>query len=305
MGHTLLKNLEKLSSNIKIDEPMSLHTSFKVGGPADFFITPKSIKELANIYKFCKKENIPAFVMGKGTNILVSDKGIRGVVIRVGDNLSNFTFKENMLDAEAGVDLAVISKAAAEKNLAGLEFSCGIPGSLGGAVIMNAGAYGGEIKDILVNTTYMNENGDIEKISTKDHKFRYRSSVLQERKGIVLKSQLKLFEGKKENIEKTMEELTYLRKTKQPLDKPSAGSVFKRPEGYYAGKLIEDSNLKGFQIGGAQVSNLHCGFIINKGNASSDDIINLINHIKGTVQDKFGVYLETEVKIVGEFASTY
>lgn len=305
MNQIILKELQNISKNVKINEPMLNHTSFKVGGFADLFITPKSIDELVKVYKFLKRENIHIFIMGKGTNILVSDNGIRGAVIKISDNLSNFCVKENVIEAEAGIELSILSKAASEKSLSGLEFSCGIPGTLGGAVIMNAGAYGGEIKDILINTTYMNENGEIEEILLEGHKFKYRSSTLQDKKGIVLKSKLKLFKEDKEKIEKTMEELTYLRRMKQPLDRPSAGSVFKRPEGYYAGKLIEDSNLKGFQIGDAQVSTLHCGFIINRGKASSNDIINLINHIKGTVHNKFGVNLETEVKIVGDFSSTY
>jgi len=286
--------------NVKLDEPMKNHTSFKVGGPADIFVTPISFLQLSQIIKFCKSENVPVFVMGNGTNLIVRDKGIRGVVIKIYDNLNEFTVKDDIITACAGVLLSEISKVAYENGLSGLEFASGIPGTLGGAVAMNAGAYGGEMKDVVVETEFMDSDGEIKVIRNDEHQFGYRTSFILKNSGIVIKSSMKLKKGNKEEIKALMDDLTQRRQDKQPLEMPSAGSVFKRPEGYFAGKLIEDCGLRGYRIGGAEVSGKHCGFIVNIGNAKAKDILDLIEHIQNTVKMKFGVEMQTEVRIVGE-----
>lgn len=286
--------------NIKLDEPMKNHTSFKVGGLADILVTPVSVMQLSEILKLCKNENVPIFVMGNGTNLIVRDKGIRGVVIKVYDNLNEFTVKDDIITAYAGILLSKISSAACKKGLSGLEFASGIPGTLGGAVTMNAGAYGGEMKDVIIETQYMDRDGELKVIRNEEHQFGYRTSLIQKHSGIVIRSSMKLKKGKTEEIKALMAEFTKRRKDKQPLEMPSAGSVFKRPEGYFAGKLIEDCGLRGYRIGGAEVSNKHCGFIVNSGNAEAKDILNLITHIQSTVKMKFGIDMQTEVRIVGE-----
>ncbi|WP_265444020.1 UDP-N-acetylmuramate dehydrogenase [Acetivibrio straminisolvens] len=288
------------SENVKLDEPMKNHTSFKVGGPADILVTPVSVLQLSQLMKFCKSENVPVFVMGNGTNLIVKDKGIRGVVIKIYDNLNEFTVKDDIITAYAGVLLSKISMAAYENGLAGLEFASGIPGTLGGAVAMNAGAYGGEMKDVIIETEFMDRDGEIRVIRNDEHQFGYRTSLIQKLSGIVIKSSMKLKKGNKEEIKALMDDLTKRRQDKQPLEMPSAGSVFKRPEGYFAGKLIEDCGLRGYRIGGAEVSNKHCGFIVNSGNAKAKDILDLIQYIQNTVKMKFGVEMQTEVRIVGE-----
>lgn len=286
--------------NIKIDEPMRYHTSFKVGGPADLLVAPASSEELSRIIKYCKKEDVPIFVMGNGTNLLVTDKGIRGVVVKIFDNFNKYTVKDNVIEAYGGALLSSVSKAALKNELTGLEFASGIPGTIGGAVAMNAGAYGGEMKDVVVETEYMDKDGEVRLIKGEEHEFAYRTSFIQKQHGIVLKSRLRLKAGNRSEIEKLMEDLTYRRRDKQPLEMPSAGSVFKRPEGYFAGKLIEDCGLRGYSIGGAQVSFKHCGFIVNNGNADSRDVLNLVKFIQERVKEKFGVELLTEIRIIGE-----
>ncbi|MCR4437005.1 MAG: UDP-N-acetylmuramate dehydrogenase [Clostridiales bacterium] len=286
--------------NLKINEPMKNHTSFKVGGPADLLVTPANAGQILKILEICKDQEIPFLVMGNGTNLVVRDKGFRGVAIKIFDRFGKYSVNNNILEAEAGILLSKLSNIALRHGLTGLEFASGIPGTLGGAVVMNAGAYGGEMKNVVVKTEYIDLNGNIKTITHDQHRFGYRTSIFQEEGGVVLKSQIKLGQGIKEEIEASMEELARKRKEKQPLHMPSAGSVFKRPEGYYAGKLIEDCGMKGFRIGGAEVSTLHCGFIVNTGNASASDVIRLIQHIQNAVKMKFGVELETEVRIVGE-----
>ncbi|NLC68965.1 MAG: UDP-N-acetylmuramate dehydrogenase [Clostridiaceae bacterium] len=279
---------------------MKSHTSFKIGGPADILVTPGSIPMLKEIVDLCRKEKIRYFIMGNGTNLLVRDKGIRGVVIKTAEKLKGFLVDDNCIEAEAGILLSELALIAMENELSGLEFAHGIPGTLGGAVTMNAGAYGGEMKDVVVKTLYMTRDGEIKTLENEQHGFGYRTSLIQEEKGIVLKSRVKLAGGDKEKIREKIEYLAEKRKQAQPLDMPSAGSIFKRPPGYYTGPLIDGCGLKGFRIGGAQVSMKHCGFIVNTGDASARDVIDVINHIKGTVKNKYGVELETEVKIVGE-----
>ena len=286
--------------NVKLDAPMKEHTSFKVGGPADILVFPKDRDVLGRIIKTCKIHEIPFFVFGNGSNLIVRDKGIRGVVIKLFDNFAEYSVEGDRIEASAGMLLSKLSKIALEQELSGLEFAEGIPGTLGGAVTMNAGAYGGEMKDIVFKTEFMDANGDVGVLEGTQHQFGYRTSYIQKEKCIVLTSQIQLKKGNKTEIHKRMNECAEKRKDKQPLEMPSAGSVFKRPEGYFTGKLVEDCGLKGHRIGGAEVSGKHCGFIVNVGNATSEDILCLIKHIQDNVKMKFGVALQTEVRIVGE-----
>lgn len=282
------------------DEPLKNHTSMKCGGPADFLLTPCSIESLREVIEFCSAENLPIFVMGNGTNLIVRDKGIRGVVVKLSEKFSQYTVKDNIIEAEAGIFVSKLARIALENELTGMEFAEGIPGTLGGAVTMNAGAYGGEMSDIVIRTHYLDNQNNINIIEGKQHKFGKRTSFIQQDGGIVLKSEILLKKGNKDEIKTLMESFKNQRREKQPLELPSAGSIFKRPEGFFAGKLIQDCGLRGYRIGGAEVSCKHCGFIVNADNASSADIINLIEYIQEKVKEKFGVTLQTEVKIVGE-----
>lgn len=286
--------------NIEIDAPMRNHTSFRIGGPADILVTPQDDSQLAKTLALCRKTDVPVFVMGNGTNLLVRDKGIRGVVIKLCDNFSRYKVEDDTITASAGILLSKVADIALEHGLAGLEFASGIPGTLGGAVFMNAGAYGGEMKDVVVKTEYMDNEGEIRHICGPEHEFGYRSSIIQKKGGIILRSQIKLHKGDRLEIKARMDDLNSRRKDKQPLEMPSAGSVFKRPEGYYAGKLIQDCGLKGYRIGGAEVSSKHCGFIVNVGDADANDVIELIHFIQDRVKAEFGVELHTEIRIVGE-----
>lgn len=286
--------------NVKNLEPMSKHTSFKIGGPADILVTPVTARQIQSIIDISKSEKTPIFIMGNGSNLIVREKGIRGITVKLFENFGGCEVEGCTLKAQAGILLSRLSQIALQNGLAGLEFASGIPGTLGGAIAMNAGAYGGEMKDVVVKTEYIDKNGDIKSLEGEMHCFGYRTSFIQKEEGIVLSSELKLKSGDKNEIKAQMDELCKKRNDKQPLKMPSAGSVFKRPEGYFAGKLIEDCGLRGYGIGGAEVSNMHCGFIVNKGNASAGDVIELIEFIKNTVKEKFGVDLQTEVKIIGE-----
>lgn len=286
--------------NIKLDEPMRNHTSFKVGGPADILVTPIDVDQILKILEVCREEKTPVFVMGNGTNLIVRDKGIRGVVIKTCENFNNYEVTGTTIEAYSGLLLSKVADIALEYGLSGLEFASGIPGTLGGAVYMNAGAYGGEMKDVVSKTEYLDSDNKIRILREEEHEFGYRSSRIQKEGGIVLKSEIKLKKGNKPEIKAAMDDFNKRRKEKQPLELPSAGSVFKRPKGYYAGKLVQDCGLKGYRIGGAEVSTKHCGFIVNSGNATAADIINLIKHIQDKVKSKFGVDLRTEVRIVGE-----
>jgi len=287
----LAREIEKIAGqeNVKLDEPMKNHTSFKVGGPADILVTPVSVSQLSQILKLCKNKSVPVFVMGNGTNLIVRDKGIRGVVVKIFDNLNQFTVKDDIITAYAGILLSRVSTIAYENGLTGLEFACGIPGTLGGAVAMNAGAYGGEMKDVVVETEYMDKDGEIRVVRDDGHQFGYRTSFIQKNSGIVIKTSMKLKKGNQEEIKALMDDLTQRRQEKQPLEMPSAGSIFKRPEGYFAGKLIEDCGLRGHRIGGAEVSQKHCGFIVNTGDAKAKDILDLIEYIRNTVKMKLGL----------------
>ncbi len=288
------------SGSVKADEEMRRHTSFKIGGPADVFVTPESRESLVEVYRECLTLNVPVFIFGNGTNLIVSDKGIRGIVIKIFDNLSNYRVEGETIKADAGVLLGRLSQIALENGLAGLEFAEGIPGTLGGAVAMNAGAYTGEMADVVLRTEYLDKNGGIILLEGDMHRFGKRASYIQSDGGIALASGIKLKKGNPEDIKARMEDFNRQRRTKQPLELPSAGSIFKRPEGYFTGKLVQECGLGGFRIGGAEVSCKHCGFIVNTGNATAGDVVGLIRHIQKTVKEKYGVELHTEVKIVGE-----
>lgn len=287
--------------NIRTNELMSQHTSFKVGGPADIFIEPADVEEVKNALRFVRQNHIPYMVIGNGSNLLVGDKGIRGAIIKIGESFNQIEIDGEEVIAECGVLLSTLSKATARNTLTGLEFASGIPGYLGGAIAMNAGAYGGEMKDVVEWVEFLDENLELQRYSNEQMEFAYRKSIVEPRGLIVIRCKLKLKKGDQEQINSLMADLNNRRKTKQPLHLPSAGSTFKRPEGYFAGKLIEDAGLRGFGIGGAQVSELHCGFVVSNGNASARDVYDLIRHVQQTVYNQFGVKLETEVKIVGEF----
>lgn len=286
--------------NIKIDEPMSRHTSFKVGGPADIFITPVNGMQIKDVLKLCHESGCPVFVMGNGTNLVVRDKGIRGVVLKIYDNFNNISAEGNMITAEAGALLSVVSKTALKYSLKGLEFACGIPGTIGGAVAMNAGAYGPEMMSVVDSADVIDNEFNIITLDNKQLEFGYRTSSVSVNGYIVLRARLKLEPGNYDEIKDRIDTLTRRRKERQPLHLPSAGSTFKRPEGNFAPKLIEEAGLKGRSVGDACVSEMHSGFIVNMGNASAKDILDLIEIVKKEVYDKYNVMLEPEVKIVGE-----
>lgn len=287
--------------NIKYNEPMKNHTSFKVGGPADILIEPDNVEELVLAIKKLRKGNIPYYIIGNGTNLLVSDKGIRGAVVKIGEKFGRIDISGDRIISESGVLLSTLSKIAAKNSLTGMEFASGIPGALGGAATMNAGAYGGEMKDIVEWVEVLDRNLKLKRLTNGEMNFGYRKSVVEPNKYIVVRACIKLEKGNPDEIYGIMAELTERRKNKQPLHLPSAGSTFKRPEGYFAGKLIEDAGLKGYSVGGAQVSTLHSGFVVNNGDATAQDVYQLIRNVQKTVLEKFGVKLETEVKILGEF----
>lgn len=291
----LFEKLKQITSeeNIYINEPMSKHTTFKTGGTADFLVIPQNKEELIDLLKLDAKKTI----IGNGSNLLVKDGGIRGLVIKT-TGLKNYKIEGEYIIAESGLSLSKLSNIAKDNSLTGLEFACGIPGTLGGAVMMNAGAYGGEMSNIVRETEFADIYGNV--LYTSNHEFGYRKSIFMDKSYIVLESKIRLEKGNKEEIEAKMKELMQKRNEKQPINMPSAGSTFKRPEGYFAGKLIEDAGLKGYKIGGAEVSTLHAGFIINSGNATSEDILNLIKYVQDKVKEKFDVTLEPEVRIIGE-----
>ena len=285
---------------IRFNEPMKNHTSFKIGGCADILVLPQNSEQVLSIIKLCRARDIPYFIMGNGSNLLVRDKGMRAVVIKTFNCLKHLEVSADYIECESGVLLSKLANAALEHGLTGLEFAAGIPGTLGGAVVMNAGAYGGEMKDVIIETRYINEDGICRTAKGEQHQFGYRTSMFQGTNKFVLSAKFQLDYGDKDEIKEKMGYLNQCRKDKQPLELPSAGSVFRRPEGYFAGKLIQDSGLRGYRIGGAEVSQKHCGFIVNSENATAQDVLDLIKHIQQTVKEKFGVELQTEIKAVGE-----
>ncbi len=293
--------LVKGKGQVRQEEPMSAHTTFRIGGPAKIFVSPGSEEELKSLADLLRKKKIPWFILGKGSNVLVSDKGFDGVVIQIGKGLGNISARGNTLDADAGVLLSRIAKKALEAGLTGLEFAAGIPGTVGGAVVMNAGAYGSEMKDVLTKVRVLTEEGSIKEISADRLELGYRTSSVLKNGWIVLGARFCLKQGDPKQIQARIEELAKLRRSKQPLEYPSAGSTFKRPEGFFAGKLIQDAGLKGFQVGGAQVSEKHSGFVINRDHATAQDVIQLCGQVSETVRKQFGVKLELEIKCLGEF----
>ena len=282
---------------------MSLHTTFRIGGPAELFVTPGSIQAVADSIRICKETQTPYAVIGNGSNLLVSDTGYRGVIIQIGRTLNQVSVNGEEIRAQAGAMLSVIAKTALSESLTGVEFASGIPGTLGGAAVMNAGAYGGEMKDVLTEVTVLTREGEIRTVPAEKLEMGYRTSLAAKNGWIILEAVLKFQKGDAEAIRGRMEELKMQRVTKQPLDLPSAGSTFKRPEGYFAGKLIMDAGLRGFTVGGAQISEKHCGFVVNKGGATAEDVRNLICAVQKKVQEDAGVKLEPEVKFLGEFHS--
>ena len=286
--------------NIMMDEPMKKHVSFRVGGPADILVRPINEEQLKEILLYIKSEEIPYLIIGNGSNLLVRDGGIRGVVVELSDNFSDFKIDGNKIEIKAGALLSRIGNAALRAELKGFEFASGIPGTFGGALAMNAGAYGGEIKDIVKTVKVMNKDGNILELSNEEMHFGYRRSTIVEKGYVALSAVVELEKGNYDDIKATMDDLRDRRTSKQPLNFASAGSTFKRPEGYFAGKLIQDSGLKGLSIGDAQVSEKHSGFVINRGNATAKELLDLMFAVKSTVNAKFGVMLEEEVKIVGE-----
>ena len=288
------------AAHVLVREPMSRHTTFRTGGPADLLVQPEA-EQIAPILEVCRNEEIPWTVIGNGSNLLVGDGGIRGVVLEIGKQMSDIVIEGTMITAAAGAMLSSIASRAAAAELTGMEFASGIPGSLGGAVVMNAGAYGGEMKDILQKVTVLTPDGTVQTLSVEELELSYRHSIIPEKGYLVISAILELQPGNADEIQSIMDDLKEKRVSKQPLEYPSAGSTFKRPEGYFAGKLIQDAGLRGFRVGGAQVSEKHCGFIINRDQATSTDICQLMQQVSEIVYEKFGVRLEPEVKKIGEF----
>ena len=303
MKQRLIQELTELLGNNRVltNEPMSRHTTFRIGGPADLFLLPNTAEEIKKICEICIREQEPYFILGNGSNLLVSDSGFRGVIIQTYRNLAQIQVKGDCIYAQAGALLSGIAQAAKAASLTGFEFAAGIPGTLGGAVVMNAGAYGGEMKDVLQEATVLDEKGQIRRIPVQELAMGYRTSVIKEAGYTVLEAVLSLKKGDPDHIRETMKDLTQRRVSKQPLEYPSAGSTFKRPEGYFAGKLIMDSGLRGYAYGGAQVSEKHCGFVINAGGATARDVCELMKHVQKTVYEKYNVKLEPEVKFLGDF----
>lgn len=282
-----------------IKEDMKNHTTFKVGGPADVIAVPETTQDVQKVVNFAIEEDIPFMVIGNGSNLLVRDGGLRGIVIKISDNMSDIEIDGNKVSVQSGAMMNRVAMEILENSLEGFEFASGIPGTIGGAITMNAGAYGGEIKDIVTSVKCLNRAGEIVEYSNEEMHFGYRQSRVQEEGLIVLSVEMELNSGEYEDIKAAIDELTEKRTTKQPLELASAGSTFKRPEGYYAGKLIEDSGLRGYRYKNVGISDKHCGFVVNYGDSTADDIITLINMVQKIVYDNFGVKLETEVRIIG------
>lgn len=302
----MLELLKKIvgQDNIKTNEPMASHTTFRAGGIASVFVEPQNDIQLSQVIKVFKQAGMPYYILGNGSNVLVRDSGYNGGIIKIDKGFNNIivekTGKETtIIEAGAGAMLSKVAKLAADYSLTGMETLSGIPGTVGGAVVMNAGAYGSEVKDIIIEAKVMDGMGEIINLSKDELELSYRNSVIQREEYVVLQATFALNYGDMHEILNKMAECAQARKTKQPLEYPSAGSTFKRPEGNYAGKLIMDSGLAGYRVGGAQVSEKHCGFVINTGNATATDILEVMEHIKVTVKEKFNVELEPEVRILG------
>lgn len=301
MSEVRLQQLQAcLSLPVLTAEPMKLHTSFRIGGPADYFARPTCVEELQRLLAVAKELELPVTIIGRGSNLLVQDKGIRGLVIQISNSMSELEIKDTAMYCAAGVALAKAAQAAAKAGLTGLEFAAGIPGTMGGAVYMNAGAYDGEISRLVTAITAVDGFGNVVELTSADLNFSYRHSALMENKLMVVSVKLKLDLGQETAIRAKMEDFQLARKTKQPLEYPSAGSTFKRPAGYFAGTLIDQSGLKGYRVGDAQVSTKHAGFVVNLGEATCADVLQLISDVKAKVFQLHGVVLEPEVQIIGE-----
>ena len=285
--------------NVRINEPMKNHTTFKIGGPAQYYVTPESVTQIQEVVSLCRDMNIPLHVIGNGSNILVGDDGVDGVVLALFNTFSDYEIKDNVITAQAGMSLIKLAVIALREGLTGLEFASGIPGSVGGAVYMNAGAYDGQMKDVVTSVTVLDEAGNIRILGRDELDMGYRTSAVAKHNMIVLQVIIELKAGDKEQIKDRMNQLSELRKQKQPLEYPSAGSTFKRPEGYFAGKLIADAGLKGYSIGGAAVSEKHAGFVVNMAGATAKDVVELTDYIKKRIIEQFGVTLELEIKKIG------
>ncbi len=293
----LVKNLPEI--DLLLDEPLMNYTFTKTGGPADVLVFPKTKEEVKEVVDYCRTHDLPWLVLGNASNLIVQDGGIRGVVLML-TKMKEIRVEGSMVIAEAGAKLIDTTYAALDASLTGFEFACGIPGSIGGAVYMNAGAYGGEIKDVFAEVDVLLADGSMKTLSNEEMAFSYRHSSIQELNGIVLEARFQLTAGDFETIKGRMKELTELRQSKQPLEYPSCGSVFKRPVGHYTGQLIQQAGLQGLKWGGAQISEKHAGFIVNIDHATATDYTELIAHIQEVIKEKFDVVLETEVRIIGE-----
>ena len=296
----IYRKLEEIIDKNRIfqNEMMKKHTSFKIGGPADFFVIIESVEELKAVLKLAKELDIPVICIGNGSNLLVKDNGIRGLTIKL--DFKDLTINEDEIEAGAGVPIPVLARKAYENGLSGLEFASGIPGTLGGAIKINAGAYGGEFKDVVDFTTYLDNNLQVHTVPNEDQNFSYRNSRFNNTDDIIISAKMKLKKENKDIIKARMDEFSAKRKAKQPINFPNAGSVFKRKNEYIAAEVIDKCGLKGYNIGDAYISDLHAGFIINKGNATAKDVIQLIEHIKNTVHEKYNINLELEIKVIGE-----
>jgi UDP-N-acetylmuramate dehydrogenase len=287
------------AEDIAINEPMKNHTSFKVGGPTDILVSPNNYEQVVEVIKLCNEYKIPFYVIGKGSNLVVRDGGYKGVIVKL-TKLSNIAVNREMIVVQCGADLCRVSDAALENDLTGFEFACGIPGTVGGAVTMNAGAYNGEVSEVIYSALLVDKEGNLLNLDKEQLELGYRTSAVQKHSYTVLEVNFKLIKGDHEKIKNRIDELTRRREEKQPLEYPSAGSTFKRPEGHFTGQLIEECALKGYSIGGAEVSEKHAGFIINKGGASAKDVLSLIAYVQTTVKERFGVELQPEIRIIGE-----
>ena len=286
---------------ILTNEPMSRHTTFRIGGPADYFIMPGTAEELAQVIRLCREADVPFYIMGNGSNLLVGDKGYRGAVIQIFKRMNAVRVEDDCIYAQAGALLSKIAAEALKAGLGGFEFASGIPGTLGGALMMNAGAYGGEMKQVLKSAEVLDMEGNVFSLPVEEMELGYRTSIFSKKGYIVLGAEIVLQPGSPQEIREKMDDLKERRVTKQPLEYGSAGSTFKRPEGYFAGKLIQEAGLRGFRVGDAQVSEKHCGFVINRGNATAAEVVRLMNEVTDRVEKNSGVRLEPEVKRIGEF----
>ena len=300
-NHHLFEQLKQLVSeeNVKVNQPLKDYTYTRFGGQADYFVTPETYNHVQEVVKLSNRVGVPFTLVGNGSNLIIKDGGIRGIVMNL-SKLNRVTTTGTTIVSQSGARIIDVSREALANNLTGLEFACGIPGSVGGALFMNAGAYGGEIKDVLISTIVVDQQGELLELQAEDLDLAYRTSNIPQNGYIVLEATFSLKTGIYDDIKDVMDDLTYKRESKQPLEYPSCGSVFKRPPGYFAGKLIQDSDLQGKQIGGAQVSRKHAGFIVNKDNCTAQEYIDLIHFVQKTVKEKFAVTLEREVKIIGE-----